>query len=301
MFSFFKNKSNKYSDKSIGMQKYNQLKELLLDKEVLSTLILNASGIHQAPLSVALEVNTAVGLVNYLSNLTGISGMELVDAITEQKYDRKISLIIIDQEHSENYEINKNDSWMDVLIQWADDNNLKELQDHDAFAYKQTGFPRNKNQFLSMDCLHIPDSNISYLPAELGNLKRLNKICLRGNSINKYPKEMCNYKSLILLDLDNNNIFNLPKEIGNLTSLQKLYLENNSINNFPIEMKKLINLKKLDIRGIPIHLSSKYSPLSEEELEMYAYFNYELDVIREDSIQRWLDKTDTSTLTMTYG
>jgi hypothetical protein len=150
-----------------------------------------------------------------------------------------------------------------------------------------------------MEFLHLPNSNITNLPPELGNLKKLYGICLDGNSIEKYPKEMCEYKNLIRLDLDDNNITSFPREIGNLTSLQTLSLENNSINDFPIEMKKLVNMRKIVIEGQAIHLCSRYSPLSEDGFKVYQFFKYDMDVLKEESVQSWLDKTDTSNLTMT--
>jgi len=286
------------SNEPVGIKKYNQLKQLMLNEEISEALILSASGINQTSFLIANDVNTAVSLINYLSTLTGISGVELINAVSEKQNDKQITSIIMDKESLAEYEeVGSDDSWMDVLVKWANENNLAELQDLDSPAYyKQTGFPRNKNQLRSMEYLHLPNSNISQLPPELGNLKKLYCICLDGNSIENYPKEMCGYKNLTRLDLDDNKISNFPREIGNLTSLQILSLKNNSINDFPIEMKKLVNLRKLVLKGQAIHLSSRYSPLSKEGFEVTIHFD---DIIKEEPIQTWLDKTDTSNLTMT--
>ncbi|MEI6066969.1 MAG: leucine-rich repeat domain-containing protein [Methylococcaceae bacterium] len=288
------------SNEPAGIKKYNQLKNLMLNEEISEALILSATGINQTSILIANDVNAAVSLVNYLSTLTGISGVELINAVSEKQHDKQITSIIIDKESLEEYEaVGSDDSWMDVLVQWANENNLAELQDFDSPAYKQTGFPRKKNQLRSMEYLHLPNSNISHLPPELGNLKKLYGICLDGNSIENYPKEMCEYKNLIRLDLDDNNISNFPREIGNLTSLQILSLENNCINDFPIEMKKLVNLRELVLKGQAIHLCSKYSPLSKEGFNVYQFFTYDMDVTKEESVKSWLDKTDTSNLTIT--
>ncbi len=268
------------SNESTGIKKYTQLKQLMQNKEISKALMFSASGINLASPIIANEVNTAVGLVNYLSTLTGASGVELISAIIENKNDKKITSVILDKESlEENESVGSDDSWMDVLLQWANENNLVELQDLDTFAFKQTGFPKNKNQFSSMEYLHLTNSNISYLPPELGKLKNLRAICLDGNSIDNYPKEMCTYKNLIRLDLDDNNISNFPREIGNLTSLQKISFKNNSIIDFPIEMTKLVNLRSIDIRGQAISLTSKDSPLSEEGWKVYLHFS-EQDIVK---------------------
>jgi len=184
----------------------------------------------------------------------------------------------------------EDNSWVDILIKWANENNLKEPYNTMS---GRAGFPRDRKEIKNLEYLCLLNSNISYLPVELGNLKKLHTISLDGNSIEHYPKEMCNFKKLIKLDLDNNNISYLPKEIGNLSSLKILLLKNNKIKDFPIEMNNLQNISKLDLREQPIHLSSTYSPLSEEGLRVLNYFHA---VIKEDSIDMWLKGTDTSNL-----
>lgn len=307
MFNFLKrNKDTNKNNNSIaiGVQKYYQLKQILKNEDVLTPILTQTP----ASLSIAPDVIEANNLINHISTLTGLSEMDVIScgasAASEQhkeRYDETIIAMIKEKEALEHKEIISEDNgWLDTLIEWANNNNLAEFQNYSTIpAYPQTGFPREKSQLLSLESLYIPKSGISYLPPELGKLRKLRGICLDGNNIDKYPEEMCHYKNLIRLDLDDNNISNFPKEIGNLTSLQVLSLENNSINDFPIEMKKLVNIRKLVLKGQAIHLSSKYSPLSEDGFKVYQFFTYDMDVTKEESVQSWLDKTDTSNLTMT--
>jgi hypothetical protein len=116
------------SNEPTGIKKYNKLKKIMQNKKISEALILSASGINQTSILIANDVNTAVGLVNYLATLTGISGVELINAISGGQHDRKITSIIIDKESLEEYEeVGSDDSWMDVLIKWANENNLLSL------------------------------------------------------------------------------------------------------------------------------------------------------------------------------
>jgi Leucine Rich Repeat (LRR) protein len=285
------------SDKPLGISKYETLKEYLSNEDIAETLILSASGVNQVSMTIASEVNEAVRLINYISSLIDISGIELINAITENEYDEQIQNVILEKEKQKDYEYAGDDGeWINELIAWADQHELPELQSFDSPAYRQTGFPRNKKQIMSLEYLHLPSCNISQIPAGISNLKSLQAICLDENQITEIPSEICRLENLTRLDLDNNLISHLPKEIGRLRNLHTLSLQNNSIKDFPAEMKNLINLRKLDLKGLKIHLSSKYSPLSPDGFDVYIHFQ---SVIKEDNVSYWLQNTDTSNFEIT--
>jgi len=283
---------------SAGIKKFNKLKKLLENRNIAEALISSAyGGSNQVSIGIAGDANEAVSLVNSLSALTGISGTELIEAITAKKHENQIRLMIEGQEAFEEQGFyNDDNNWIDTLIKWADESNLDPLKTNDHPSCPCTGFPRDPKQIRNLESLHITNSNISYLPPELGMMKKLNKIILDRNNIDSLPKELCYLPYLIRLDIDDNNIATLPREISNLVSLQILSLQNNKIVDLPIEMLKLSNLRRLDLCGQPIHLRSKYSPLSKEG---FAVINHFYDIIQEDSIESWLSKTDTSSLTIT--
>lgn len=292
----------KKDEESAGVEKYTQLKQLLQNEDILMAVMVEDS---TAPISIALEVGAANNLINYLSALTGLSEMDVIScgASTAEEqyknhYDETIISMIIKKEGVDIKGLsNGDDKWVNVLIEWANDNDLEAFKNYSTVpAYPQTGFPREKNQLSSLESLYLPKSGISYLPPELGKLTKLQGICLDGNSIDEYPEEMCHYKYLMRLDIDGNNLETLPHEIGNLTSLQILSLESNKINDLPIEMTKLSNLRKLVLGKQPIHLGSRYSPLSKDGFKVINCF---FDIIEEEPTEVWLKNTDTSGLTMT--
>nr|WP_306800242.1 leucine-rich repeat domain-containing protein [Endozoicomonas sp. YOMI1] len=286
-------------DVPLGISKYENLKHILTNEEILDAIVMSASGINQAPISIAFEVNDAIKIVNYISNLIGISGLELVNAISDQQHDEQIRKMITEAERQKDYEyVGDGDDWAEELISWAEQNDLPSLKPFDSPAYRQTGFPRSKSELMGLEFLHLPSCNISELPASIGKLKNIQAICLDENQISEIPQEICSISSLVRLDLDDNQISTLPKEIGQLQNLQTLSLRNNPILDFPIEMTGLRNLRKLDIKGVKIHLSSKYSPLSANGFEVYNYFDSN-GVIKEDNLSYWLENTDTSNLEVT--
>lgn len=287
-------------DLPVGISKYENLKHILKNEKILDAIIMSASGINQAPIDIAFEVNDAIKIVNYISNLIGVPGLELVNAISAGQHDEQIRSLIVEAERQKDYEyVSDGDDWAEELISWAEQNDLPMLSSFDSPAYRKTGFPRSKAELKGLEYLHLPSCNISELPASIGNLKNIQAICLDGNQISEIPKEVCSISSLVRLDLDDNQITTLPKEIGQLKNLQTLSLRNNPIKDFPIEMKGLQNLRTLDLKGVKIHLSSKYSPLSSDGFEVYQYFNYTKDIVREDNLSYWLKNTDTSNLEIT--
>ncbi len=278
--------NNKYKidsqmDQSLGIRNYKHLKKIIEDQEILEMLILSANGMNQYPITMASKVTEAVRLTNYISNLIGISGLQLLNAISGKQCDKKIFNMIEEAERQKELEYAGDDNeWFNELIFWAEKYKLPKLQPFDSLVYRQTGFPRNKSELIELEYLHLPSCNISKLPSSIGKLKNLQAICLNDNQVTEIPSEICKISGLIRLDLDDNLISNLPKEIGELRELQTLSLSGNPIEDFPIEMKNLLNLNNLDIRQLKVHLGSKYSPLSSDGFEVYKYFE---NIIKEDN------------------
>ena len=82
---------------------------------------------------------------------------------------------------------------------------------------------------------------LTTLPKEIGNLKNLKWLDLKGNKLTTIPKEIGNLKNLKSLGLIENELTTLPPEIGNLKNLKDLWLDSNP--NFymnPEELHQLI-------------------------------------------------------------
>ena len=98
-----------------------------------------------------------------------------------------------------------------------------------------------------------PDLNLEgELPAELGNLTRLQELSLGVNQlVGEIPSELGRLSRLTTLDLNNNQLTgDVPPELGSLPNLQGLYLGNNALTGaIPAELGQLSNLQALDLRG----------------------------------------------------
>ncbi len=139
------------------------------------------------------------------------------------------------------------DSWMQRLWDWADENEIPELgtlDDDDSGEEYIGGIPRNKVELLSLSELSISDASFTYLPKEIGNLTTLKRLYLRNNyDLTHLPKEIGNLENLEILYLVGSKIDTFPKDIKKLINLTKLTLYSNNFSNFPIEIIYIPNLE----------------------------------------------------------
>ncbi len=95
--------------------------------------------------------------------------------------------------------------------------------------------------------LNITDSQIAFIPHEIGELKNLRGLSMASNTITTLPASIGKLTNLTSLYLNNNAITELPEEIGNLTNLISILLDNNSFNTLPKGFGALIKITVLDL------------------------------------------------------
>ena len=135
------------------------------------------------------------------------------------------------------------DSWIEKILLWSDEYNIN--------------LPKEKEELLSLTKLIAMDTNIKYIPKEIGNLYNLKDINLSNinismfddNVIDNIPSEIYNLYNLTKLNISGNKITNIPSGISKLTNLIELNISNNNLKDFPIEIYNLSNLTKLNISG----------------------------------------------------
>lgn len=88
------------------------------------------------------------------------------------------------------------------------------------------------------------------LPEEVGNLRSLKVLNLRGSGIQNIPPFIGKLQCLKDLNLKDTKVSDLPEEIGNLGSLEILHLSGTMLSQYPPVIFKLQNLKQLHLTRI---------------------------------------------------
>ncbi len=111
------------------------------------------------------------------------------------------------------------DGWFERLIAWADENDISEEQ-----------LPRDKEKLLALTELDLSYNDLSELPAEIGQLSKLQEFDLSFNYyLRKLPAEIGRLRELRKLNLGINFLSELPAEIAQLRKLQELDLSENTL------------------------------------------------------------------------
>jgi len=161
--------------------------------------------------------------------------------------------------------LNWNDSWIDELFQWADDNNIPELQYIQDDIMCDEGFwiglPRDRKVLVNLEELDLSWHSCKEIPEHIRHLKNLKTFSfskerdglqpphsehLKGcGGIEEIPDWIAELENLEELNLSNNNISYVPNAIGKLKNLKKLYLHNNMIMLVDDELASLCKLEVL--------------------------------------------------------
>lgn len=80
----------------------------------------------------------------------------------------------------------------------------------------------------------------------------ITRLVVKSNQLTKVPSEITNLKRLVHLDLSHNMLRSLPPEIGDLVTLKELLLKHNYLRLLPNEIGKLFNLQVLNLDENPM-------------------------------------------------
>ena len=109
--------------------------------------------------------------------------------------------------------------------------------------------PAEIGQLRSLERLYLNDNKLTSLPAETWQLTSLRLLNLHGNQLESVPAEIGQLTSLTRLNLLGNQLTSVPAEIGQLTSLEGLDLRYNQLTSVPAEIGQLASLRKLSLGG----------------------------------------------------
>ncbi len=186
------------------------------------------------------------------------------------------------------------DSWMQILWDWADNNDIADLSWEENDNIEQGGYwiglSRDKEKLLTYDNLILSEEELWELPKEIGNLVNLKSLYFDKNYLTGIPGEIGSLINLTQLNLSDNQLVELPKEIGNLINLKILYLYGNLLEELPKDIGALTSLNLLGLSeneltklpkeiGNLVRLESllvEECPLTELPKEIYKLVNLRL-------------------------
>ncbi len=135
----------------------------------------------------------------------------------------------------------EDDSWMQRLWDWTDENGIRWLEDDEHWR----GLPRNKHELLDIVDLYLEEYNLTELPKEIGQLTNLTVLYLYENDLTKLPKEIVQLENLTDLNIAMNNFTEVPEDITQLKNLEGLNLYQNRLTELPKEIGQLSKLNML--------------------------------------------------------
>ncbi|XP_036434671.1 leucine-rich repeat-containing protein 2 isoform X1 [Colossoma macropomum] len=125
--------------------------------------------------------------------------------------------------------------------------NLKELN---VNYNKLSSIPPELGECENLEKLEMTANfDLSELPFELSNLKKLKHLDIAENKFSTIPVCVLRMSSLQWLDISNNRLTDLPEDIDRLDELQTLFLHKNKLTYLPLIMGNMDALKMLVVSG----------------------------------------------------
>ncbi len=179
----------------------------------------------------------------------------------ELTYNTKESKIFIDDYYS-NLKI---ESKLNILIQWANDNNIP-----------SSNLSRNKDILVAQKTLNLHNMNLKYIPKKIDVLQELEYLYISYNNLIELPMEIYNLNKLESLWIQGNKLSTIDNNINKLQKIQFIQAYDNNISylGFSKLPKSLLSISLYYNNFTEVYMTSiedKYN----ECINFYA--NNELD------------------------
>ena len=215
--------------------------------EYVTTLILEDNNIEELPKEIVNFKNLKMlNLKNNPFTLT-YTQKRWAEQLKDKGCEVYLNLDLIEKQNSDLID----ESWMERLWAWADENNIPDYKWTEDINYKNSGYweglPRDRENLLKLTELDLWEYTIDSIPKEIGNMINLTSLCIGENyHITTLPKEigkLINLKRLILWE---GKLKSLPEEISNLSNLTNLEMQFVAdLTSLPESIYKLTGLTKL--------------------------------------------------------
>ena len=123
----------------------------------------------------------------------------------------------------------------------------KKLKEINLSNSNLTELPAWLGQLTSLQTLYLWGNQLTELPTTFGQLMALQTLDLGGNQLTELPTTFGQLTALQTLNLGSNRLTELPTTFGQLTALQTLNLGNNQLTELPTTFGQLTALQTLDL------------------------------------------------------
>jgi Leucine-rich repeat (LRR) protein len=96
-----------------------------------------------------------------------------------------------------------------------------------------------------LQVLRVVDTNMTVLPENIGNLRKLNVLWAINCNLTVLPDTISRLQMLLELRVNGNKLTALPENLGDMTSLLSLWVYKNRLRTLPSSIGKLSNLLKI--------------------------------------------------------
>ncbi|MCK4934900.1 MAG: hypothetical protein KAR79_04870, partial [Simkaniaceae bacterium] len=141
----------------------------------------------------------------------------------------------------------------------------------------------------AITALNLSNSNLRYLPPEIGQLTNLERLLFYLNQLTELPLEIGHLTNLQMLGLGENHLTELPPEIGRLTNLQWLYLNQIQLTAVPKTLSNIdvrISLSP-ECQCIKASIVYRFFQLSPEQKNAVYGHIYHLAIEAGGNIEPW--------------
>ncbi|XP_051950967.1 leucine-rich repeat-containing protein 2-like [Xyrauchen texanus] len=154
----------------------------------------------------------------------------------------------------------------------------------------------NYNKLLSIpaelgDCENLErlemtaNGNLTELPFELSNLKKLTHLDMSENKFGSIPICVLRMESLKCFDISNNRLQDLPEDMDRLEALETVFLHKNRLKFVPMSMANLIHLKMLVVSADELYsIPSKF--VDNPDIKLIRLYDNPINVQDEDVNQQ---------------
>lgn len=216
-------------------------------------------------------------------SINSIVTQEELDTITEISFPDNLVILSLDGiSHISNLQ---ELTIFNNYISWAQGSDYhSKFVDPDDARYQGTTFPEEIGELKNLHVIKIRGGKFTKLPQSMRSLTNLTSLIIEMSLLDEIPEWIGELKSLRSISFQTTNVSLVPSSIGNLIHLETLNLSDTLIDSLPDEIGNLYSLKELEMDFSPLN----YLPESIGNLQNLRKMNLRYTLL--DSLPSSIEK-----------